>query len=48
MTVRDFRCEPVSGAETLEKGAAFEIFDTLERADVAAPEDGRTPVKRYG
>ena len=39
---------PVSGSETLENGAACEMSDTLQRADVAAAEDGRTPVNRYG
>src|SRR5213593_4040207 len=39
---------PSSGAETLENDATCEISDTLERAEVAAAEDGRTPVNRYG
>jgi len=38
---------PSSGAETLEKDAACEMSDILERAEVAAAEDGRTPVNRY-
>jgi len=38
---------PSSGAETLENHAASEMSDTLEPAEVAAAEDGRTPVNRY-
>src|SRR6266496_21204 len=38
---------PSSGAETLENDSACEISDSLERAEVAAAEDGRTPVIRY-
>ena len=38
---------PSSGAETLENDSACEISDSLERAEVAAAEDGRTPVNRY-
>jgi len=38
---------PASGAETPQKDAAAEISDPLERAEVAAAEDGRTPVNRY-
>jgi len=35
---------PSSGAEMLEKTeGAFEMSDTLERNEVAAAEDGRTP-----
>jgi len=38
---------PSSGADTLENDTAWEISDWLERAEVAAAEDGRTPVNRY-
>ena len=38
---------PSSGAETLENETAFEVSDALEPAEVAAAEDGRTPVNRY-
>ncbi|SRR6266536_145062 len=38
---------PSSGAETLENDSACEISDSLERAEVAAAEDGRTPANRY-
>ena len=37
---------PSSGAETLENEAACGKSDTEERAEVAAAEDGRTPVNR--
>ena len=36
-----------SGAETLENDSASAMSDTLERAEVAAAEDGRTPVNRH-
>jgi len=39
---------PSSGAETLENETAFEVSDALEPAEVAAADDGRTPVNRYG
>jgi len=38
---------PSSGAETPANEANSEMSDTLERAEVAAAEDGRTPVNRY-
>jgi len=38
---------PSSGAETLENDPAYEISDSLARAEIAAAEDGRTPVNRY-
>ncbi len=38
---------PSSGAETLEKDATCEISDSLEHAEVAAAEDGRTPLNTY-
>ncbi len=38
---------PSSGAETLENDGACEMSDTLERAEFAAAEDGRTPVNKY-
>jgi len=38
---------PSSGAQTLENDLACEISDSLERAEVPAAEDGRTPVNRY-
>ena len=31
----------------MEKDAAFELADALERAGFAAAEDGRTPINRY-
>jgi len=36
-----------SVAETLENETTFDAFDALEPAEVAAAEDGRTPVNRY-
>jgi hypothetical protein len=38
---------PSSGAETQEEPVAFGQSDPLERADVAAAEDGRTPLNTY-
>jgi len=38
---------PSPGAETLENDGAREISDTMERAQVAAAGDGRTPLNRY-
>ncbi|SRR6266700_830865 len=38
---------PSSAAETLQNETAFEVCDALELAEVAAAEDGRTPVNRY-
>jgi len=38
---------PSSGAETLENETAFEVSDALEPAEIAAAEDGRTPINRY-
>ena len=38
---------PSSGAETLGEPEAFGQSDRLELADVAAAEDGRTPLNRY-
>jgi len=38
---------PSSGAETLEHETASEMPDALEPAEVAAAEDGRSPVNRY-
>ena len=35
-----------SGAETQRKPVAFGQTDALERADVAAAEDGRTPLNK--
>ena len=34
---------PSSGAAALDLPGALECFETLSLADVAAPEDGRTP-----
>jgi len=47
MTVRVLRSAPVSGAETQREPVAFGQTDPLERADVAAAEDGRTPLNTY-
>jgi hypothetical protein len=38
---------PSSGAETQGEPLAFGQSDPLERADVAAAEDGRTPLNTY-
>jgi len=38
---------PSSGAETLESDTALELSGALERAEVAAAKDGRTPESRY-
>ena len=38
---------PSSGAETQGEPVAFGQSDPLERADVAAAEDGRTPLNTY-
>jgi len=38
---------PSSGAETTENYIANEVSDPLERTEVAAAEDGRSPVNRY-
>jgi hypothetical protein len=39
---------PSSGAETQAEPVAFGKSDPLERADVVAAEDGRTPPNTYG
>ncbi len=41
-----YRSAPVSGAEKLESDTAFGVSAALERAEVAAAEDGRTPVNK--
>ena len=38
---------PSSGAETQEEPVAFGQSDPLEHADIAAAEDGRTPLNTY-
>jgi len=38
---------PSWGGETQEKDADCGMSDTLERAEVGAAKDGRTPVNRY-
>ena len=41
-------CARRRGAESLGNAPASEMSDTLDRAEVAAAEDGRTPVTRCG
>ncbi|MEK7684725.1 MAG: hypothetical protein AAB466_04830, partial [Verrucomicrobiota bacterium] len=39
---------PSPGAETPERQGILEQFSALELAKLAAPEDGRTPLNKYG
>src|SRR5436190_22853300 len=39
---------PSSGAATLGRDLAFELFSALENVELAVAEDGRNPLNRYG